>query len=124
MTPRMWIASAMWVLLVVGYLFRRNRKIHVPFVLSGITGDIALVLYLEITKSAVESALKFDRSFLQQAHIAASTVALVLYFVVLYLGFRLLRGDLSVRQRHVRIATTALCFRSLGFVLMFSMWKD
>lgn len=123
MTVNMYIATVAWLLLLLGYAMRRNRAIHVPLMLLGISSDILLVLYLQLTKSAVETALSFSLSSLQQLHIACSSVALILYFPVLFLGFTLLRGRAtkSARKLHVRLASTALVFRTLGFFLMFSM---
>ncbi len=124
MTLNMWIASCAWLLLVVGYGLRRNRNLHVRFVVSGIVLDILLVLYLQVTRSAIQSALAFSLKLLQQVHIGFSTIALLLYFPVLYLGFRLWRGGgrPGLRDLHRKLACAALFFRTLGFIFMFSMW--
>lgn len=126
MSINMYIATLAWLLLVLGYLNRTNKALHVPLMLSGIVLDIALVLYLQVTRDAVHKALSFTLTPLQQLHVASSTIALVLYFPVLYLGFQLIKGNFApkIRQFHIRIATTALVFRCIGFALMFSMWKD
>jgi len=126
MTINMWIASVAWLLLALGYTQRRNRKRHVPLVLAAIGMDIGLVLYLQFTRSAVQKALEFSLKILQQIHIGFSTLALLLYFPILFLGFKLLRGDRDPKTRllHIRIATIALIARTLGFCFMFSMWKD
>ena len=83
MTPSMYFATIAWLVLVIGYLQRRTRSRHVPLMLAGIFMDIGLVLYLELTKHAVETALEFKLSTLQQLHIASSSVALLLYFPLL-----------------------------------------
>lgn len=122
----MYIASIAWALLLTGYAFRRTRSLHVPLVLGGIFLDISLVAYLEWSRGAIEKAVSFDMNGLQQVHIAMSTVALVLYFPVLGLGMRLF-GDsenYSLRDLHKRVALTALIFRTLGFIFMFSMLKQ
>ena len=124
MTINMWIATTAWLLLVAGYLRRRDRRLHVRLMVSGIVLDILLVLYLQVTRSAIQSALAFSLKILQQVHIGFSTVALLLYFPVLYLGVRLVRGEKTpgLRERHMRVALAALAFRTLGFIFMFSMW--
>ncbi|MCO6432500.1 MAG: hypothetical protein J5J00_16725 [Deltaproteobacteria bacterium] len=124
MTIGMWFASAMWVLLAGGYFARHNRRIHVPLVLTAICGDIALVGYLSVTRDAVQTAMQFKLEALQQVHIAASTVALILYFPAAFLGCSLFRGNEKVRTLHKQIASAALILRTIGFIFMFSMWKS
>ncbi|MCI5064520.1 hypothetical protein MRY87_02215 [bacterium] len=125
MTISMWIASIAWVSLVLGYTQRFNRKRHVPLMFFGIFTDILLVLYLQITRSAIQTALEFSLSIPQQIHILFSTIALVLYIPTLILGSKLVRnvGSATTKKRHKGIAVTALIFRTLGFCFMFSMWK-
>lgn len=123
MTLEMLFATATWLLLMLGFFRRRNRHQHVPLVLSAILGDICLVLYLDFTRRAVATALNFELSTLQQLHIGLSSAALLLYFPILFSGVQLLKGREKFRTFHKKLAFTALCFRSLGFVFMFSMWK-
>ncbi|MBX7137705.1 MAG: hypothetical protein K1X83_06945 [Oligoflexia bacterium] len=125
MTLQMLIATCAWLLLVLGYCQRYQRSRHVPLVLAGIGTDLALVLYLQITRGAVQKALAFDMTLLNQLHVGFSTAALLLYFPILYLGFRLVRGDKSAALRitHARLARVCLGLRTAGFILMFSMWK-
>lgn len=125
MTSFMWIATCAWSLLVVGYFFRFRRRLHVPLMLAGIFCDIVLVLYLQVTREAIQTALGFSLAILKQIHIGFSTTALLLYFPVLFLGYKLVTNTASTKQRnlHIRLATAALVARTLGFVFMFSMWK-
>ena len=123
MTPYMYIATLAWLFLVSGYLSRKRRRAHVTLGLTGIFLDIALVVYLQVTRHAVQTAAAFTLKGLQQMHIGVSTVALVLYFPVLLLGMNLFHDSKNLRLRalHKRIAVTALIFRTLGFLFMFSM---
>ena len=125
MTTNMYIATGAWLMLVLGVFARKTRRVHVPCMLVGIATDIALVLYLQVTREAIQTALSFKLELLKQIHIGLSTVALVLYFPVLYLGFRLLqgKGSYKLRMLHIRVAVTAFFFRCLGFMFMFSMLK-
>jgi len=119
----MYIATAMWLLMVLGFLNSKNRRLHVPLVLTAMLGDLVLVLYLEFTREAVETALQFKMKMLQQIHIGVSTIALILYFPLTYLGFQMLKGNYQFRTLHRKLALTTLTFRSLGVLFMFSMWK-
>lgn len=122
----MCIATFAWFLIFFGYTRRKNLFQHIPLVVSGIFCDIALVLYLQLTREAVQEALQFDRSIFEQTHIWCSTIALLLYFPVMYYGYSL-RNNLDnaeLRVKHRKLALTALTFRTLGFIFMFSMWKS
>lgn len=125
MSIYMYIASLAYFFMLVGVLERRHRSLHVPLMLSALSLDFALVLYLEVTRAAVEKALEFSMRVPAQIHIAFSSTALLLYFPVLYFAFRILRGSrlASDRSRHIGFALAALTFRSLGFIFMFSMYK-
>lgn len=94
-----------------------------PLMLSGILLDTTLVLYLEINRGAVETALQFELSLLQQLHIGASTIAFLLYPPIVLIGFYLLRQPASDTKRslHRRLGHLALFFRTLGLLFMFSM---
>lgn len=120
----MWFAAEMWFLMFLGYICRRNRRFHVPLVLTAIAGDLFLVIYLEFTRGAVETALKFDLKVLQQIHIGFSLAATLLYVPLLYWGFKLLKGERRVIPLHRKVAKVALTFRTLGFLFMFSMWRE
>ena len=121
MTLYMWIATVAWGLLVIGYLFRKQRQLHVTLMLSGIAVDLSLVLFLEITRDAVQTALGSDVSLLEYVHIAASTGAVICYIPTLYFGWKLLGGEIKYRKAHVRVAVIALALRTIGFIFMFSM---
>ena len=125
MTTNMYIATLAWISLILGYLSRHDRKKHVPCMLTGIALDVGLVVYLQVKRSAVHTALAFDLGILPQLHIFSSTLALLLYFPVLYLGLRLVRdvGGKSAHKWHRRFAIPALIFRTVGFLLMFSLIK-
>jgi hypothetical protein len=122
MTGNMYIATVAWVLLSIGVLFRKRRGVHVSLMITGIVLDIGLVLYLQVTREAVQTALEFSLKPLEQVHIGFSTLALVLYFPVLFLGFKLLLGPTaSLRKLHITLGSMAYVFRSAGFIFMFSM---
>ena len=125
MTINMWVATLAWLTLLFGFVLRRRTNIHVPCMISGISADIALVLYLQVTRSALQTAVQFELPLLQMLHIASSTLALLLYFPVLYLGIKMLgkSPDPKMRIWHCRLAIPCFALRTLGFVLMFSMWR-
>lgn len=125
MTDYMYIATLAWALLCLAYLLRRRRWLHVPLAVSGMLLDILLVAFLQLTRNAVQTAVSFNLSLMEQIHIANSSIALLLYVPVFYFGVKLAVGGATPSQRawHLKLAIAALVFRSLGFVFMASLIK-
>jgi uncharacterized membrane protein YozB (DUF420 family) len=125
MTIKMLIATIAWGLLVVGFLKRRERKTHVRFMMSGIFLDLGVVIYLQITRNAVQTAAKLDLGLFPTLHIGASLIAVVLFIPTVFIGIKMLAGGdvAKLKPWHVRFAIPALFFRTLGFFFMFSMIK-
>ena len=91
--------------------------------LSGIAIDTFLVLLLQVQRSVIQEAITETFGLLQAGHILSSTIAFALYFAVVPLGLRQLlkKGSSTERTWHIRLGVTAFAFRSVGFVLMFSI---
>ena len=117
------LATLAFVLLALGWTQRRNRGRHVPLVLAGIALDLALVVWLELSRGVVEKTMHDHFSVLRWAHIWSSTLAVVAYLPTLWLGFRMLRssGDAALRSRHAAVAVTALILRTIGFLCMWGV---
>jgi hypothetical protein len=126
MTIYMYFALLSWAVMAYGYSRRKDRSVHVPFMSLGIIMDTMLVLYLQVTRDAIGTALGFSLSILKQIHILFSASAFFLYIPVVYFGIKLVKRTATPGQRalHVKIATTALILRTLGLLFMFSMWKN
>ncbi len=129
-TPYMAFASYSYWLLCVGLWFRKTPQFHATLMSFGILIDIALVLVLQIKRSAIQEAMSFSLMPIQQAHIVFSTLALILYFPTLYLGFKLMKlrkteqtgpEYLKTRKVHRVLGLFAFGLRTVGFFLMFSM---
>ena len=121
------LATLAFGLIVAGWSQRRRRERHVPLVLAGIGLDLAIVVWLEISRGVVEEVAGTVEHVpfpaIRWAHIASSTLAVVFYFPTLWFGFRMLRGatDPAVRKRHAVVATLALVLRTIGFVCMWGV---
>ncbi len=119
------VATLAYSSMCFGVLNRTTPKIHSKFMVIAILIDFLIVLTLEIKRNAIKKALAFSLLPLQQTHIAMSSVALLFYFPIAYLGIKALNHKLSEKERilHMRFGITSFIFRSIGFVLMFSMLK-
>lgn len=128
-TVPMRVASCAYFAMLTGLLLRRNRGWHVKLMIAAIGTDLGLVLALQLQRSAIQTAITFKLNGWQQAHIGFSTAATLLYVPVLALGWRLARfkgnpssaSGAKLRDLHRRLAVPAFIFRTLGFLLMFSM---
>ena len=116
-------AALAYALLVAGVLQRKNRRVHMTLMASGIGLDTVLVLTLQVQRQVIQEAVTESFNLLQAGHILSSTLAFLLYFPVVALGVNqfLGRGGARGRAWHIRLAVTAFCFRTAGFFLMFSM---
>jgi hypothetical protein len=122
-TPYMLAASLSYSLMILGVLNRKNTRVHAPVMGTAISIDLLIVLTLEIQRHAVNTALEFSLTPLQQIHIGFSTLATVLYFPIVALGLLRLKGRTGENSAHwhKRLGVAAFIFRTSGFILMFSM---
>jgi|GEM_PF-678601 len=124
--PMKW-ATWCYFLLCAGIVLRkRSRGAHALLMGSGVAGDLALVLILQFQRNAIQTAMAFTLTPLQQAHIGFSTGATVLYLPLVYLGWRQWRGQSGgaspgKAQLHRRLGMAAFFLRTAGFILMFSL---
>ncbi|MGE0171168.1 MAG: hypothetical protein AB7T49_00200 [Oligoflexales bacterium] len=119
----MGIATGAYTLMVSGLIFRRRPKIHSKFMATAISLDLGVLVTLEIQRHAIDTALSFSLSPIQQMHVATSSVATILYFPILFLGWKQLYRKATARGRllHMRLGIAAFVFRTFGFLLMFSL---
>ncbi len=82
------ISTLVLLMLAVGIYFRRRREIHMKLMTSAFAIDLALVLYIELTRHAVETVATQTKPLLW-FHATVSTSVLVLYVVMFALGRRL-----------------------------------
>lgn len=98
------------VALVVGTLLRFNRKVHPPLMVTCFLADLGLVVWLEVTREAVETAAG-NMSPLMAVHIALAVAMLVLYAAMLIGGIGLLRAapdaDTGKARRKHRMGAVA-----------------
>lgn len=122
-SPYMFVATVAYGLMVLGIFYRKRRKPHAQLMSAAMVIDTTLVLLLQVKRNAVQTALAFSLTPLEQGHIGASTAALLLYLPVSITGWGRYRGKLGPqwRKAHVVLGSVAFIFRTLGFLLMFSL---
>lgn len=122
-TPYMAFATVAYSSLLAGILFRAQKRLHIPFMATGVFLDLALVGFLEITRSAIGTAIGGTLNPWQQGHIVFSTVAAALYLPTIFFGARAaLKPKLGTRAKpHIYLGRVAFFCRTAGFILMFSL---
>ena len=100
-------------------ILRRRRNVHIPLMLSAIGIDLAMVLYLEITRHVVESVPKRPMTPLLGIHISISVMVLVFYGVQVYTGIQNSRGRRS--RVHPRVAWVLVITRLGNLVTSFML---
>ena len=117
------LASLSYFLIVWGFIIRKSNKIqHIRLMNTGILIDLGLVLTLEFQRQAIDTALSFDLSWPEQAHIGFSTLATILYIPLLITGWMMyLKPQNKIKKIHLPLGLSAFIFRSLGFLFMFTV---
>lgn len=113
------LLSTLVVLLVTaGVLSRGNTARHMRLMCAAFAVDLALVLYIEGTRHAVERVVSTPRP-LVWFHAAISVAVLLLYVAQITLGRRMLAGRVSTRRTHVVLGLTFLLCRGLNYATAF-----
>ena len=110
------IASSMVLIIVAcGLYFRSNAKLHIRLMTCAFLTDLALVLYIEFSRHAVEKVATGVRPFVY-FHALISLSVLVTYVVMIVLGRRVLSGRRASRSVHRNMGMTFVVLRLLNYV--------
>ena len=108
------------LLIFFGLIQRHNRRIHVPVMLTAFAADVLLVLVIEISRHAVEKAISHTDDSLLMFHVIVSTLTLLLYAMLTFLGFRVLRhNDGQALIWHRKLAYAFILCRLTNYVTSF-----
>jgi uncharacterized membrane protein YozB (DUF420 family) len=105
------------LLLTAGLAVRHNRDLHPRIMGTAFLVDVGLVLYLELTRGAIERASRLASQLLS-LHVACAVATLVLNVFLLVSGWRILNrgGD---RRVHFRGAVLFMVLRVVTFLTAF-----
>ncbi len=94
------LSTVVLVLVGVGLYYRRRPRVHLGLMVAALAVDLGLVLYIEITRSAVETVRTAPLGPVLTFHIVASVLVLVIYVIQLGLGLRKLKHGRSSHLAH------------------------
>jgi len=112
------ISSLVVLLVAAGLLTRRNTALHMRFMTAAFIADLALVLYIEGTRQAIETVVTHT-SPLVWFHAGISTLVLALYVAQLTVGRRMLAGRSTSRRLHIALGLTFCLARGLNYATAF-----
>jgi len=119
------LLSSLVVLAIgTGLWFRhRNPRYHMPIMLACFVADVSLVLWIELSRHAVETVVKSIKPIVL-VHAGISLTTIVCYVILLGLGFGLFRGNSRLRLWHKRVGMTFVTFRLLNYATAFFVVAD
>lgn len=109
------VSSLVLVLIALGLRFRRQRRVHIPLMISAFALDLGLVLWIELNRQAVEQALAGVQGLLL-FHILVSLLVLVLYAALIASGLGWLKARPWGIAWHRRLALAFIVCRLTNFV--------
>ncbi|MEZ5291497.1 MAG: hypothetical protein R2745_10460 [Vicinamibacterales bacterium] len=114
------ISTLVLALIGAGVATRRHPSIHIRFMGAAFAIDLALALWIELSRHAVERVAG-PAGPLVWFHAGVSTLVLALYVAQLRLGRRLLAGQSASRRVHIAIGLTFCLCRGLNYVTAFAI---
>ena len=85
------ISCGIFVLLVIGVLNRGRKRVHIPLMASAFVADMAMLLYIEFTRQAIERA-STQMTPLMGVHVLLSVIVIGLYVGQIVTGIKKARG--------------------------------
>ncbi len=116
------LASTLVVaLLAAGLWFRHRRpQVHMRLMISAFALDLLLVLYIEISRHAVEKVAARVSPMLW-FHAGVSVGVLLCYMTMILLGRGVLAGAGSSRYWHRNVGMAFVVLRSLNYVTSYML---
>ncbi len=111
-------STVVLVLVAAGLYCRRRQRVHLALMLTAFVTDLALVLYIEAGRGAVEKVVESVRPVIW-FHAAVSVGVLLLYLTMLTLGLQLLRGRTALKATHRRLGMSFVALRVLNYMTSF-----
>jgi len=114
------LSTLVLFLVVGGVLTRKTPAIHLRFMVTAFLVDLGLVLYIEITRHAVEKVATQTGALLW-FHATVSLLVLAAYVGQIVLGRRLLAGAATSRQVHILTGISFCVLRLMNYVTSFML---
>lgn len=108
------------LLMMVGIIVHRRRKLHVKIMSIAIIWDLFLILQIELSRSAILKASKaLSNEISLNIHVTIAVITVILYGFMIYTGRALLAGQTQIRKKHKFLGITTFAMRILTFITSF-----
>ncbi len=110
-------------LMIFGALLaKKNRRVHVRMMSFAIAWDVILILQIELTRHAVEKAIRVaNNSMILNIHVSLAVLTVFLYIFMIILGRKVLKGDNKFLAAHRKLGVTTLIMRILTYITSYSV---
>ncbi len=112
------VSAFVLLLLVSGLALRRDRTKHPYLMGTAFLIDVGLVVYLQVTRSAVQRAVGFQSQILT-FHVGVAVSALLLNLCLVVSGILIWKGSSNLRKRHRYLAIFFMVCRVLTLITAF-----
>lgn len=115
------ISTFSFILLIIGILYRKTPKIHIPLMVVAFLIDMALVLYIELNRSVMKQIIHESpfSSLILNVHILFSVILLILFCLQIFIGIKTVYRREKYRYWHKYIGWSLLGFRVGNYVTSF-----
>ena len=108
------------ILMIAGIVVHRRRSLHVKIMSLVIIWDIILILQVELGRKAILKASNaLNNPAILNIHVSIAVSTVILYFIMIPLGRKVLAGDNSLLPTHRKIGYLTLTMRILTFITSF-----
>ena len=98
----------------------KHRSKHYKIMGIAIAWDIILILQIELTRNAILKASKImTNPMMLKIHLFFAISSVVLYFIMIFTGRKILSGELSFKPKHKVIGWVTFAFRIMTFATSF-----
>lgn len=112
-------STIVMLILLAGFLLRRNRRWHVLLMSGAFVIDVLLVLGIEFSIHAVEKVVLREVTWITLVHVGISLLVFLLYGLMIRSGRGILKAQPDARLRHRNLSLIFLGMRSLNYVTSF-----
>lgn len=108
------------LIMLIGIIVRKNRKLHVKIMSLAIAWDIILILQIELSRSAILKASNaVSNAMILNIHVSIAVSTVVLYGFMIHSGRKILANKIEFRPRHRILGYSTFAMRILTFVTSF-----
>lgn len=107
-------------LMFYGASIAKQRSKHIKVMGTAIAWDLLLILQIELTRSAIDKAMKVvENPLALQIHLFFAVSTVVLYGIMVFTGRKVYKGNNALKGLHKKFGITTLVFRVLTFATSF-----